>query len=346
METSSTFDFKQARDLIDRAKHIVLTVHSRPDGDCIGSALALARVLTRYGKKVHIISPDPVPGFLQWLPGVDEVIVFSDNPDKAEKILQEGDLIFLLDFNAFHRTGNRMSKVLENLYPHKTFVMIDHHLEPDTRIPYRFSDPGKSSTAEMVYLFIEKTGLKPYFDEKAAEAVYTGILTDTGSFKFGNTTGTTMRIAAGMIDYGIDNASIQSRIYDTYSVDKFNLLAEALKRLKIIPECHTTYIALDLPTLEKYRYRPGDTEGIVNYGLSLKDAYFTALITEKPDEPGIIRFSFRSKNHFDVNRFARKYFNGGGHANAAGGSFKGKLNDAVEAFVQAVKKECKEIDKG
>ncbi len=338
------FDFERARVLMDSAKRIALVIHARPDGDCVGSALALKRVLSKKGKDVKVISPDPVPSFLQWLPGAGEIVIFRDNPKEAEGFLRAADLIILLDFNAFHRTGADLEKVLENLLPEKTMLMIDHHLQPDERIPYRFSDPRRASTAELVFDFLKETGLISLLDKEAAECLYTGIMTDTGSFKFGQTTGDTHRISAELMDMGIDTAAIHSSVYDAYTPEKLQLLAEALKKMKFLEECKTSYIALDQETLERYGYRPGDTEGVVNYGLALKDAKFTALISQKPGED-IIRFSFRSKGNFDVNAFARKYFNGGGHKNAAGGSFEGSFREAVEAFEKAVKENCDQIAK-
>ncbi len=338
------FDFKQAKILIDKADQIALIIHARPDGDCVGSSLALQRVLEKSGKQSCIISPDEIPEFLQWLPGAEKIIVFEKNKEKAKEVLQNAEMIILLDFNALHRAGKVLGELLESHLPEKKFMMIDHHLQPDIRIPYRFSVPSRASTAELVYVFLQKTGLIEYMDKETAECLYTGIMTDTGSFKFGQTSSDTHRISADLLEQGIDSALIHSLVYDSFTTEKIKLLSEALRRLKFMEECKTTYIALDRHTLEQFGYEPGDTEGIVNYGLALKDARFTALISQKPDEE-IIRFSFRSKGDFDVNAFARKYFNGGGHKNASGGSYEGGFDEAVKAFKKAVKENCDQIVK-
>ncbi len=335
-------DFEQVGALIEKAGKISVIVHTRPDGDAIGSGLALQMALEKHGKDVSLISPDPLAGFLQWLPQAGRILIFSEHPDKSERILRESDLIFIVDFNTFSRAGNELGAILEQLVREKTFLMIDHHLQPDERIPYRLSDPSKASSAELVFEFLQKTGLIQRPDPEIATAVYTGILTDTGSFKFDKTSGQTHRIAAQLIEAGADNAAIHSRIFDTYSYQRLQLLGEAIRRMKVIPDCGVSYIVLDEETLRRFQYKPGDTEGIVNYGLMLDGIRFTALITQKPDE-NKIRLSFRSKGNFDVNRFARAYFDGGGHKNAAGGSFKGSLDELESYLLDKVRQHCDEI---
>ncbi len=334
---------RDLKEKLSATKNIAVLFHTSPDGDAVGSALALARALKNHGKHAVVISPDAIPEYLQWLPGTGEIIRADTNPEEVRQALENAGLIFMLDHNNFSRAGKWLEKILEKIHKDKTIVMIDHHLQPDTRVDFIFSDPARSSTAEMVYDFILDSGLGPV-DEKIATQLYTGIMTDTGSFKFDKTTGNTHRIVADLIEKGAPNSAIHTHVYDVQSYDQLQLLAEALKRMKLIEPCKTSYIALDEETLKKYNYKPGDTEGIVNYGLSLKDVLFTALITEKPGEDKI-RFSFRSKGDFDVNAFARRYFEGGGHKNAAGGNFHGSMEDAVKAFEKAVKENCDRIRK-
>ncbi len=335
-------DFAKVRELIDRSNNIVIIVHTRPDGDAIGSGLALKKALEKNGKNVTLISPDPIPVFLEWLPGAEEILVFSENKADAKAKLEEADMIFIVDFNTFSRAGTLLGEILEDYLSQKPVVMIDHHLQPDKRIPYIFSDPSKASSAELVYEFITNTGLVEQLDPDIATAIYTGILTDTGSFRFDKTSGRTHRIVAELIEAGAKNADIYSKIFDTYTYDKLQLLGEAIRRMVVIPRCGVSYIILDEDTLRKFNFKQGDTEGVVNYGLMLDGVKFTALFTEKPGEDKI-RISFRSKGDFDVNRFARKYFNGGGHKNAAGGNFEGSMAQAEKTFLSKVKKHCDEI---
>jgi phosphoesterase RecJ-like protein len=335
-------DFEQVRKLIDRSKHFVIVIHTRPDGDAVGSGLGLKMALEQNGKQAALISPDPLPGFLQWLPGANEIMVFSDDKEAVKQKLNEADVIFIVDFNTFSRAGDELGNILENLHKQKPFVMIDHHLQPDRRIPYVFSDTSKASSAEMVFDFVKKTGLAEQFTPGMATAIYTGILTDTGSFRFDKTTGETHRKVSELIDAGAKNSEIYSNIFDTYSYNKLQLLGEAIRRMKIIPECAVSYIVLDKETLKKFNFKQGDTEGIVNYGLMLQGIKFTVLFTEKPGE-NTVRLSLRSKGNFDVNTFARKYFKGGGHKNAAGGSFIGTPEEAEKYFFEKVKNHCEEI---
>jgi len=278
---------------------------------------------------------------LRWLPGAADIIEAHKDFDRARRLLESAEAIFMIDFNSPYRAG-QLEQILESRLGEIPFVMIDHHLQPDTRIPHIFSDPDRASTAELMYEFLQKTGLVKDFSPDTATALYAGILTDTGSFRFNKTSGDTHRIVSRLIDAGADNARIYSNIFDTYSYDKLQLLGEAIRRLKVIPECAASYIVLDEDTLKKYNFRPGDTEGIVNYGLMLDGINFTVLITQKPGEKPV-RMSFRSKGNFDVNTFARRYFNGGGHKNAAGGRFDGSVEEAEKRFVELVHKHCDEI---
>jgi phosphoesterase RecJ-like protein len=247
----------------------------------------------------------------------------------ANNILNESDIIFTLDFNDFSRTGKEFENSLQK-QKDKTFVMIDHHLEPSNYAKFMFSDHHKSSTSEMVYEFIVQLSDNAAVSKDMATALYTGIMTDTGSFKFPNTTANTMRIAAELMDKGITHNKIQIKIYDSFTTDKLHLLGEALNKLVFLPEYKTAYIALTKAELDKHNYKKGDTEGFVNYGLALADSNFAVMFLENDNEG--VRISFRSKGDFPANEFAKKYFNGGGHLNAAGGRTQLSIEDAVNLF--------------
>ena len=318
---------------LGRARTAAIVIHRNPDGDAIGSGLAMQRFLQKRGIKTYLISPNLVPKYLRWLPGADKILVYDYNPEEVKKSLRNADIIFTLDFNDFSRTGEEMQKLLEEQKKAgKEFVMIDHHYEPADYADYQFSDHHKSSTAEMVYEFIEALGGKDEIDKEMATALYTGIMTDTGSFKFPNTTAQTMRIAADLMEKGAEHNKIQIKIYDSFSIDKLHLLGEALNRLVFLPEYKTAYIALDQETLQKHNFQKGDTEGFVNYGLALNDANFAVMFLENED--GSVRISFRSKGKFPANEFAKKHFEGGGHLNAAGGKNAEGMEEAVKLFLK------------
>jgi len=322
---------KALQELLPKIKKSSIVIHRNPDGDAIGSGLALQKFLQKKGIQTTLISPNEVPEYLSWLPNAAQIITFDKDKKQAQKSLQEAELIFTLDFNDFSRTGSEMEQFLKTLTD-KDFVMIDHHLEPSDYATYMFSDVHKSSTSEMVYEFITNLAGKDLIDKEMATALYTGIMTDTGSFKFPNTTAQTMRITAELMDKGINHNQIQIKIYDSFSIDKLHLLGEALNKLVFLPEYKTAYIALSKDDLQKHHYKKGDTEGFVNYGLSLADSNFAVLFLENDDEG--VRISFRSKGNFPANEFAKKYFNGGGHRNAAGGRTKLSLQEAVDLFLE------------
>jgi len=326
-----TNQLAELKDLLKESKQISILIHRNPDGDALGSGLALKKYLEINGKNTYLISPNQVPEYLDWLPGIDEVLVFDANKTKTKEILENSDLIFTLDFNDLSRAGEELGDFLNTLKD-KTFVMIDHHLEPAGYARFMFSDSDKSSTSEMVYDFIVDMGDKDLIDKDMATALYTGIMTDTGSFKFPNTTPHTMCVAADLMSKGINHNQIQINIYDSFSPDKLGLLGEALNKLVFLPEYNTAYMALSKADLHKHNYKKGDTEGFVNYGLALKDSNFAVLFLENEDEG--VRISFRSKDDFPANEFAKKYFNGGGHLNAAGGRTTTTLTEAVELFLK------------
>ena len=298
----------------------------------MGSTLALYHFLLKLNHEPIVIAPNEFPDFLAWLPGSENVLIFEKDKENTIKILQESELIFLLDFNALHRTGE-MEHVLNKLQT--TFVMIDHHQSPDGFAQFTYSDTSFGSTCEMIYNFIAQLDKKQFIDKTIATCIYTGILTDSGSFRFPKTTGTTHRIIADLIDLGAENTEIPTLLFDNSSYDRLQLLGRALQNMKVFPEFKTTYTALSQKELDTFHYVKGDTEGIVNYGLTIKGINFAAIFIEHRDE-NIIKISFRSQGAFDVNQFARDHFNGGGHINAAGGKSSLSLEATISKFEQLI----------
>jgi len=323
----NTEDIGGVKALLSSPKKIAIIPHKNPDGDAMGSTLGLSHYLTLKGHTTTVITPNEFPDFLAWMPGSGSVKVFEKDRENTIRTLQEAEIVFTLDFNHFGRTGDQMEEVLRKL--DTTFVMIDHHQNPDTYAKFTFSDTGYGSTCEMVYHFIAGLGDKNIINLDIATCLYTGIVTDSGSFRYPSTTGTTHRIVAEFIDLGIDNSAIHSNLFDNHSHNRIQILARALQNMKVLPVYNTSYTYMSQEELNSFNHSKGDTEGIVNYGLSMKDIVFTAFFTENKDE-GIIKISFRSKGNFDVNQYARQHFSGGGHINAAGG----KSTDSLEATIQ------------
>lgn len=322
-------DINSIKQLLSTSKKIVIVPHKNPDGDAIGSTLGLYHYLLKNNHKAQVITPNNYPNFLKWIPGEDTILKHDSQTKLCEELIHNADIIFTLDFNAFHRTGN-METVLSNSNAIK--IMIDHHQAPDDYATYMFSDVTMSSTCEMIYHFIDMLGDLNLIDANIATCLYTGIMTDTGSFRFSSTTSTTHRIVANLIEKGANNATIHNNVYDTNSYNRLQLLGCALNNLKVIPEFKTAYITLSQKELNTYNYTKGDTEGIVNYGLSLEGVILAAIFIEDQQE-GIIKISLRSKGNFSVNEMSRAYFNGGGHTNAAGGKSYATLKETVEKFI-------------
>jgi phosphoesterase RecJ-like protein len=315
-------------------KKITIIPHRNPDGDAMGSTLGLYHFLLQQDHEVSVISPNEFPDFLAWLPASDKVLVFEKDKENCTRILNESDLIFTLDFNALHRTGDIMQATLETL--DKTFVMIDHHEFPDAFAKYTFSDTKYGSTCEMVYHFIHQLKQENLINKTVATCIYTGIVTDSGSFRFPKTTSTTHRIVADLIDKGVENSAIHNQLFDKSSYSRLQLLGRALQNMKLMTDYKTSYITLSQEELNTYNFQKGDTEGIVNYGLSIDGIDFTAIFIENLEEK-IIKISFRSQGSFDVNQFSRNYFGGGGHINAAGGKSDKSLQETIADFERIVK---------
>ncbi|MCK0131099.1 bifunctional oligoribonuclease/PAP phosphatase NrnA [Flavobacteriaceae bacterium F08102] len=322
-------DLQQVKQWLAEPKNIAIVSHRNPDGDAYGSSLALFHLLKNMGHTVHVVSPNDCPDFLKWLPGQDEIVVFEQDQQHAEKLLHKADLIFTLDFNALHRVGDQMEKALNACSG--MFLMIDHHEQPDDYAAYTLSDPTYSSTCELLYQFIERIGELERINTDIATCLYTGIVTDTGSFKYAATDAQTHLTAAALMKYDIQHSIIHNKIFDSNSVQRLQLLGKALQNLTELPAYHTAYISLSQNELNNFNYKKGDTEGFVNYALSLANVVFAVIFIEDQKQ-GIIKMSFRSKGNFSVNEFARKNFNGGGHHNAAGGKSEDSLSATIEKF--------------
>ena len=322
-------DITSIKQLLSTPKKIIIVPHKNPDGDAIGSSLGLYHYLLKGRHKIDVIVPNDYPSFLKWVPGNDIVLKHDSQTNGCDSLINDADIIFTLDFNALHRTGN-MEQVLTESSAIK--IMIDHHQEPDNYAKFTFSDVSMSSTCEMVYHFIDMLDDTDSIDANISTCLYLGIMTDTGSFRFSSTTSTTHQIVAKLIEKGANNTNIHNNVYDTNSYERLQLLGCALNNLRVIPESRTAYITLSQEELNKYNYKKGDTEGVVNYGLSLEGVILAAIFIEDKQE-GIIKISLRSKGNFSVNEMSRAHFEGGGHTNAAGGKSYLSLNDTVEKFI-------------
>ncbi|MDK2772839.1 MAG: bifunctional oligoribonuclease/PAP phosphatase NrnA [Flavobacterium sp.] len=334
MFTSS--ELNELKSFLAEPKKITIVSHRNPDGDAMGSSLGLLHVLKQLNHQVTFISPNEFPDFLAWLPNSNDIVVFEKQQNIAEELLKSSDLIFTLDFNALHRTGDFMGNFMKTLS--NTMILIDHHELPDDYAKYLFSNTNYGSTCEMIYDFINALDYNNLINKEVATCIYTGILTDSGGFRFPKTTPATHRCVAQLIERGVNNSEVYNLLYDNATYNRLQLLGKALQNLKLLPEFNASYITLSQNELNEFNYQKGDTEGIVNYGLTIKDVFVTAIFIENKDE-GIIKISFRSQGDYDVNQFARKYFNGGGHINAAGGKSFSNLEETVNQFIANLAKE-------
>lgn len=330
---------KQLNALLKDAKHVVITAHKSPDGDSIGSSLALYHYLKEvYTGSLHVCHPDASPKFLQWMEGTQDILSFENNIDEVKSHLSTADVIFCLDFNSFGRVGNEMQPFLSSAPGKK--VMIDHHLNPEEEgFEIVFSDTTSCSTAQLIYELIEANGDQSKITKACGEAVYTGIMTDTGSFRFSSTSSKTHRIVADLLDKGIENNKIHENTFDNNSVNRLQLHGHAISNnLEILPEYKTAIIYLTKEELERFNYQKGDTEGLVNTVLSIEGIRKSIFLKESD---GIIKISFRSIGEDNpVNTLASEYFHGGGHKNAAGGRHTKDLKGAIDKLKKVLPEFC------
>ena len=321
-------DIQDLKNLLAEPKKICIIPHRSPDGDAMGSTLGLSIMLQKLGHSTTVLAPNDFPNFLAWLPESEKVAIYEKDKTTGKKILNDAEIIFTLDFNALHRTGE-MQEVLSTLTV--PFVMIDHHQMPDDYAQFTYSDPKMGSTCEMVYNFFGFLNVTNLIDTQIASCLYTGIVTDSGSFKYSSTTSTTHQVAGKLLDLGIDGGTIQSSLFDNNSFESLQLLGKALTNIKVLKEHNAAYTFLTQADLDFFNYNKGDTEGIVNYCLKIKDVHLAAIFIENADEK-ITKMSFRSLGDFNVNEFARTYFQGGGHINAAGGKSDLNIPDTLARF--------------
>ena len=298
--------------LLSDKRKIVIIPHKNPDGDAIGSSTALKYYLDNFNHNVDIISPNKFPEFLKWMDPNNIIKIFDEDEKYSQKII-DAELIFTLDFNNLVRISGMKEYVEKS---NAKIIMIDHHEEPSNYADFMYSEPKMSSTCEMIYHFIEKMGDVDKIDKNISRSLYAGIMTDTGSFKFPSTTELTHLVISNLLKTGISHSDIHNHIYDNNKFERVQLLSFALSKIKIIENLNTCYISLSQKELNKFNYEKGDTEGIVNYGLSIKNIKFAVIFMENSND-NVIRISLRSRGDFDVNQFSKNIFGGGGHKNAA-----------------------------
>ena len=314
--------------LLKPENKIVIISHYNPDGDAIGSTLGLKHYLKTKGLEADTIVPNDFPKFLKWMPEAKKITIADYKRKKAFELIENADVIFILDFNATHRSGNLVAPWLERAKATK--ILIDHHQQPDD-FNFVYSDTSVPATCQMVYHFIEAMGDAHLVNKDIAQCLYTGIMTDTGGFRFRSTSATTHRITANLIEKGADPAEISSNTWDTNTLSTFQLGSLILSRIEIIGNGRVAILYLKRNELEKYGFEKGDTEGFVNYGLSILGVQVSAFFMEDLYED-YIKISFRSKREVDVNQFSRSFFNGGGHINAAGGKSFHSIEESINEF--------------
>ncbi len=319
--------FSRLSELLSTPRKIVITTHHKPDGDAMGSSLALFQFLQKMGHDATVITPSDYPDFLHWMRGNENVVIYTSDKKGSGKLIDEAEMIFCLDFNHLHRTEG-MKEVLSSSKGVK--VLIDHHLEPDNFADLEFSFPVSCATCEILYHMLDKLD-KSLLDKEIANAIYAGIMTDTGSFRFNSTTSDTHRVIAELIDLGANGTMVHEQILDDFTEDRTRFLGHCLlNNLQVVPEYRTAFITVSVEEQRRFNNRTGDTEGLVNYALSVRGVVMACLFIEKE---GLIKISLRSKGNFSVRDLAAEHFQGGGHRNAAGGKSHDSLHDSVTKFL-------------
>ena len=318
---------------LNTPKKIAITTHQKPDGDAMGSSLGLYHLLIQLGHTVTVISPTNWASFLKWMPAANKVVDFELSKDIAIKYLQEADVLFCLDFNVLHRTKN-MEPVLNDLTCTK--VLIDHHEQPQVEyFTYGISSTAKSSTCEMVFDFIVNSGHDAKINTEIAQSLYTGVMTDTGSFRFPGTTANVHRMVARLKETGFNHTVIHDNIYDNFLENRLRFIGHALlNRMEVLYDCNTAIMVIPKNDLLRFHIKTGDTEGLVNYLLTIEGMKLGAIVIDRDEER---KWSFRSKGGFDVNTFAREHFEGGGHFNASGGRSDDTIDQTVWKFKKVIK---------
>ncbi len=329
-----TKDIQQFKNALKKTKTITIVFHFNPDGDALGSALALYNYFKDAKYEVSVISPNPFPSFLGWMPGADKIVVAQENLTEARKLIKNADILFVVDMNSPRRAGQDLQNAIVKTNAFK--VLIDHHVQPEIKCDIMYSTNMTTSASELVFNFLYKFySPRKKITKEIAECLYVGVITDTGSMSYSCDYPESYNVLRILISSGINGEEIHRKVYDNYTESRMKLLGLALsQRLVVIPELGVSYMYLTKKDLKENGFQIGDTEGFVNYGLSLASVHYTAFFTERDNR---IRVSFRSKGIVDVNVFARKYFEGGGHANAAGAFFHGTMEEAIAHFEKSVR---------
>ncbi len=325
--------------LLQKPRTIVIVMHQKPDADAMGSSLGLYHILITMGHQVTVISPTNWADWLGWMPGAENVIDYELNTVRSNELLNRAEWIFCLDFNVLHRT-RKMTEPIRKAPGIR--ILIDHHQQPESEVfAYGISDTSKSSASEMVFDFIESASQGARINQNVAECLYAGVMTDTGSFRFSSASASVHRMVAVLKDTGLDHSKVHENLFDNFLENRLRFLGHALlNRMEVMYEYNTALISIPWKDLVKFQIRTGDTEGLVNYPLTIQGIKFAALIIDRDEE---IKCSFRSKGGFDVNQFARNYFEGGGHRNAAGGRSSHTLEETTQRFRASVKENALQL---
>lgn len=331
---------KELSKIFSESANILLISHINPDGDGIGSQLALYHYLKAQGKNPALITPNNLQEFLKWMDGAELINVFIRQREYCKKLIEKADLIILLDFNQSDRLGEAEIPVISSS---ARKIVIDHHLNPENFPGMVISDPSKCSTSELIYELVTLINDRPFLSKPYAEALYVGIITDTGNFEHGLYSSRTLRIVADLLETGIEKEKIIDLIYNNFSAQRMRLQGFALnERMIVLPDYQTAYIYLTRNDLASYSHLKGDTEGFVNMPLSIKGIIFSALFIEKE---GFVKLSFRSKGNFPVNEFASEFFSGGGHLNASGGEYSDTLDNTIIYFLKILRENFHRFNK-
>ena len=329
----SDTDIERLRGVIADNSFFVLTCHTGPDGDALGSILGMAQYLRLLGKEALVLVPDAFPDFLAWMPGAQDILRYDKYPDKAQLMLATADVILALDYNGLGRVGD-MAPAIEK--SKATKVLIDHHLQPEAFCHLQFSHSHLSSTCEVVFRLIYALGHYEQLDKAACECLYTGLMTDTGNFSYGPCGQDVYMIISLLLQKEINKERIYNKVFNNYSEGRLRLMGYVLyEKMRVFPEQHAALITLSREEMSRFNFVKGDTEGLVNIPLQMKGIYFSAFLREDT-EKDLIRVSLRSQGTFPCNKFSAQYFNGGGHLNASGGQHHGTLDEAIALFEQAI----------
>ena len=322
---------QKAKKLLNKHDKIIIITHKSPDGDALGSSLALYHFLSEYGKQVNVVVPNEFPEFLQWMPRASQIIIAEKNLAIAAELIEAAELIFFLDFNVLRRI-EQLEPLVNKSTANK--ILIDHHLDPEIFSDITISHPEICSTSELIFRFICRLGFFDYIGKSCAECIYTGMMMDTGAFIFNSNSPAIYFIISELLQKGIDKDAIYSKIYCKYSERKIRMQGFVLyHKMKMFRDYKTALLSLSYEEHQKFRSQKGDTEGFVNIPLTIDKVLFSAFIREEKE---VVRISLRSKGNFPTNQFAKEVFGGGGHLNASGGEFYGKLEDALKLFEEAL----------